>query len=99
MKVTTKKEVMELLGNCQSELKQFGVNRLGLFGSFVRDTARRESDVDVLVVFESSQKTFDNFMNLSFFLEDLLERKVDLVTVESLSSYIGENILREIEYV
>ncbi|ELS05645.1 putative nucleotidyltransferase [Xenococcus sp. PCC 7305] len=99
MKVTTKKDVMKLLRNRQSELEQFGVNRLGLFGSFVRDTASKESDVDVLVVFESSRKTFDNFMNLSFFLEGLLGRKVDLVTIDSLSPYIEENILREVEYV
>ena len=58
-----------------------------------------ESDVDVLVIFEASQKNFNNFMNLSFFLEDLLERKVDLITIDSLSPYIGENILREVEYV
>ena len=83
----------------QSELKKFGVSRLGLFGSFVHNTAKNESDVDFLVIFESSKKTFDNFMNLSFFLEDLLERKVDLVTIDSLSPYLGENILREVEYV
>ena len=99
MKVETKQDVIKLLKTHQYELKKFGVSRLGLFGSFARNTAKNESDVDVLVIFEASQKTFDNFMNLSFFLEDLLERKVDLVTIDSLSPYIGENILREVEYV
>ncbi len=99
MKVETKQDVIKLLKTYQDELKKFGVSRLGLFGSFVRNTAKNEGDVDVLVIFEASQKTFDNFMNLSFFLEDLLERKVDLVTVDSLSPYLGENILREVEYV
>ena len=83
----------------QDEFKKFGVIRLGLFGSFVRNTAKNESDVDVLVIFEASQKTFGNFMNLSFFLEYLFDRKVDLVTIDSLSPYLGENILREVEYV
>jgi len=49
-------------------------------------------------MFESGKKSFDNFMNLAFFLEDLLERKVDLITTESLSPYIGPKILREVEY-
>ena len=57
------------------------------------------SDVDVLVTFHPHLKTFDNFMSLSIFLEDLLERKVDLITTESLSPYLGKEILQEVEYV
>jgi uncharacterized protein len=45
------------------------------------------------------EKTFDNFINLAFFLEDILGRKVDLITKESLSPYIGPRILQEVEYV
>jgi predicted nucleotidyltransferase len=99
MPVQTKQDVINLLQTYQGELDKFGVNRLGLFGSFVRNTAKSESDVDVLVVFDASYKTFDNFMNLSFFLEDLFQRKVDLITLDSLSPYIGDKILREVEYV
>ena len=99
MSVKTKQDVINLLQYNQRKLKKFGVNRLGLFGSFVRNTAQSESDVDVLVVFEASHKTFDNFMNLSFFLEDLFQRKVDLITVDSLSPYLGDKILQEVEYV
>lgn len=99
MMVETKQDVIQLLKKYQNELNQFGVSRLGLFGSFVHNTAKFESDVDVLVVFESSQKNFNNFINLSFFLEDLFDRKVDLVTIESLSPYIGKSILNEVKYV
>ena len=99
MRVKTKQDVIELLKKHQYELNEFGVSRLGLFGSFVRNSAKSNSDVDVLVIFEASQKNFNNFMSLSFFLEDLLGRKVDLVTIESLSPHIGENILQEVEYV
>jgi hypothetical protein len=49
--------------------------------------------------FESGQKTFDHFMALSFLLEDLLQRRVELVTPEGLSPYIGPYILQEVEYV
>jgi predicted nucleotidyltransferase len=99
MTVKTKQDVIQILQKHQGKLNNFGVNRLGLFGSFVRNTASNESDIDLLVVFEASQKNFNNFMNLSFFLEDLLGRKVDLVTLESLSPYIGKSILQEVEYV
>jgi predicted nucleotidyltransferase len=70
-----------------------------LFGSFVRGRQNANSDVDVLVEFLPGQKTFDNFMQLSFLLEGLFQRKVELITREALSPYIGPYILKEIEYV
>jgi len=60
----------------------FGVKRIGLFGSFARGEQKESSDIDVLVEFE--KPTFRNFMDLSFYLEDLFGRKVDLVTVKGL---------------
>ncbi len=71
MTVQTKQDVIKVLQTHQDQLNEFGVSRLGLFGSFVRNTANNESDIDILVVFEASQKNFNNFMNLSFFLDDL----------------------------
>jgi predicted nucleotidyltransferase len=76
----------------------FGVRRIGLFGSFAHGTQHSDSDIDLLVEFEPEKKTFDNFMNLAFCLEDELGRKVELVTPESLSPYIGPHILQEVEY-
>jgi predicted nucleotidyltransferase len=98
MAVQTKTEVMALLQEHHEELRRFGVRRCGVFGSFVRGEAGQKSDVDILVEFDPEQKTFNHFMQLAFFLEDLLGRPVDLVTVESLSPYIGPHILREVEY-
>ncbi|PIG94958.1 nucleotidyltransferase family protein [Gloeocapsopsis sp. IPPAS B-1203] len=100
MPVETKAQVISLLQEYQQELHRFGVRRCGVFGSFARDTAiHDQSDVDILVAFEPDQKTFDNFIHLSFFLENLFGRAVDLITVESLSPYIGPHILDEVEYV
>lgn len=99
MSVTTKKDLMDLLQSHQAELRAFGVKRCGLFGSFARNQPTPQSDVDLLVEFEPGQKTFINFSNLAFFLEELFGRRVDLVTMESLSPYIGPHILREAEYV
>lgn len=98
MSVRDKQEVFALLAENESQLQRLGVKRCGLFGSFARGEQTEQSDVDILVEFESGQKTFDNFMGLAFFLEDLFGRKVDLVTHESLSPYIGPHILREVEY-
>lgn len=95
----TKRDVHSIIRRHQDEIKAFGVKKLGLFGSFVRNEQNSGSDIDLLVVFEEGQKTFDNFMQLSFLLEDLLKRPVELVTVESLSPYLGPYITQEVEYV
>ncbi|NJL90667.1 MAG: nucleotidyltransferase family protein [Coleofasciculaceae cyanobacterium SM2_1_6] len=100
MPIQTKTQVVALLQEYQQELHHFGVSRCGVFGSFGRDRDIHDrSDVDILVVFKPEQKTFDNFIHLSFFLEDLFGRAVDIVTIESLSPYIGSHILQEVEYV
>lgn len=80
-------------------MQALGVRRLGLFGSFVRGEARPESDVDIWVEFEPGRKTFDNFMELAFLLEELFQRPVELVTPESISPYFRPYIESELEYV
>ena len=99
MKVKTKEDVIQNLIKNKEKLKKLGVNQLGLFGSFVTGKIQEESDLDIFVVFDTERKTFRNFMDLNFFLEDLFERPVDLVTPEALSPYFGAKILREVEYV
>jgi hypothetical protein len=97
MKVSSREEVLTRIRRERDALRALGVKRLGLFGSFRHGEAREDSDVDLLVEFEPSRKTFDAFMDLSFRLESLLGRRVRLVTPESLSPYIGPHILREVE--
>jgi hypothetical protein len=89
---------MRQLQRHAAALHGFGVARIGLFGSLLRDAPTPQSDVDLLVEFSSGGKTFDNYMGLAFFLEEILGRRVDLLTPESLSSFIGPHILREVEY-
>jgi len=96
--INTKQEILKVLHQNRNRLKALGLRRLGLFGSFVRGDQHPESDIDILVEFLPDRKTFDNFMQLSFFLEDILHHKVELVTTESLSPYIGPHILKEVEY-
>src|SRR4051812_43028057 len=99
MSVITKDNVLTLIETQRDQIKNYGVKRLGLFGSFVCQEQNDESDVDLLVEFEQGKKTFKNFMHLCFYLEELFQREVELVTPESLSPYIGPHILREVEYV
>jgi uncharacterized protein len=87
--------VIDILKSHEEEIKKrFGVRRIGLFGSFARGEQKDTSDVDILVEFE--EPTFDNFMNLAFFLEDLFSRRVELVTPDSLSPYIAPYVKKEV---
>ena len=71
---------------------------LDCLGLFVKNEQTAESDLDLLIEFKPGRKSFDNFMDLSFLLEEMFGRKVDLVTPESLSPHIGPKILAEVEY-
>lgn len=97
--VQTKNEVSSILLSHRKEIEKFGVKRIGLFGSFIKGRQNKKSDIDLLVEFIRGKKSFKNFIYLAFFLEDLLNRKVELVTPESLSPYLKPNVLKEIEYV
>lgn len=95
----TKEKIFSLIQEYRVQLRNLGVRRLGLFGSFVRKQQDSNSDVDILVEFEPGYKTFDNFMRIAFLLEELFGRPVELVTPEALSPYLGPHIMREVEYV
>ena len=96
--IRTKQDILNVLDQNRSHLKELGVRRIELFGSFLRGEQRSDSDIDLLAEFEPGQKTFDAFMELALFLESVLQHRVELVTVESLSPYIGPHILMEVEY-
>lgn len=76
--------------------KNYKVKSIGLFGSFARNEANEDSDVDILVQF--SEDIGWEFVDLKQFLEENLERKVDLVTVEALKPELKEEILRDVIY-
>jgi predicted nucleotidyltransferase len=74
--------------------RDFGVRRIALFGSTARDEARDDSDLDILVDFETGP-TFLSFMGLKAFLEDHLGRKIDLVTPDALKPRMRPVVERE----
>ena len=90
-----KDHVMALLGPHFEEIcRRFGVESLQLFGSVARDEAVSTSDVDILVDFGGAAG-FSQYMDLLFYLEDLLNASVDLVTVRGLREELRENVQRE----
>lgn len=98
-KINDKATLIHLLQSNAGSIKKYGVDRLGLFGSFVRNDMNEQSDVDLLVEFEPGKKTYKNFIHLAYFLEEICGRKVELVTPSGLSKYFGEKILKSTEYV
>ncbi|MFA7563273.1 MAG: nucleotidyltransferase family protein [Methanoculleus sp.] len=79
--------------------ERYGVARIGIFGSVVRGEETPASDIDILVEFREGEETFDHFMDLKFYLEDLLGRRTDLVIADTLKPRIREAILSEVVYV
>ena len=87
--------VLDLLKEHEQKIKdRYSVSKIGVFGSFARGEEKESSDVDVLVEFE--EPTYDNFIKLIFFLEELLDRKVDLVTTGGLSPYMKPTVEKEV---
>lgn len=98
--VQDKKALISLLLENSDRIYAFGIQSLGLFGSFVRnENIHDESDIDFLIEFQADQATLRNLVDLGDFLEGLTGRKVELVTRNSLSKFIGPHILNEVEDV
>ena len=93
-----KEQILALLAEHQSDLDRYGVQSLALFGSVVRNEAGADSDIDVLVEFKG-RATFDAYMDLKFYLEELLGKPVDLVTQKALRPQLRPRIERELVYV
>jgi predicted nucleotidyltransferase len=87
-------DVKQILAQHRRDLERYGVESLAVFGSVARGDADLVSDIDILVAFEGSP-SFDDYMDLKFLLEDLLNRPVDLVTFEALKPRMRPIVERE----
>jgi uncharacterized protein len=99
LSVSTKQELINRLLSNRERLNSYGVERLGIFGSFARDQVTETSDIDFFIHFKSEYKTLRNFVGLANYLQDLLGRKIEIVTPQSLNQFIGKYIQQEVEYV
>lgn len=93
----TKNEILQYIRSSKTRyITDYGIKRIGLFGSFVRNEASVTSDVDILV--DMPEPTFDKYMDLKFDLEDQLGLAVDLVLVDTIKERIRQNIEDEAVY-
>lgn len=95
----TRQEIFDILSRHFAQIRsEFGVKKIGVFGSVIKDKHTLASDIDILVEFSHSIGMV-KFLQLENSLEYLLDSKVDLVTRKALKKHIGQQILREIQYV
>jgi predicted nucleotidyltransferase len=96
----TKEQIVKTITSTKPELQRFGIRDIGLFGSYVRDEQTKTSDIDILIDFESEKENYDNYMAVYDIIERLfLNERVEIVTKNGLSPYIGPRILSEVLYV
>ena len=102
MKTKTTKSIQKIKGILSSHKQdlsdKYGVREIGIFGSYVRNENRKNSDIDILVELEKPMGFF-KFIRLERYLSELLGAKVDLVTKNALKPHIGQRILAEVIYV
>jgi predicted nucleotidyltransferase len=93
-------DILKILTEQKQYLVQnFGVKEIALFGSYARGEENEESDIDILVQFKEGYKTFDNYMDLKFYLEELFGKTVDLVIKSAIKPRLKPYILEEVKYV
>jgi uncharacterized protein len=98
--MNSKENILKTLEFNKPKLTLFGVKNVGLFGSYIRNEQSNASDIDLLIDFEVGKENFDNFMAVYDFFEAIFENeKVEVVTKNGLSPYIGPQILKEVHYV
>ncbi len=97
--MTNKEYILSAIKQHKVKLEGFGVSKIGLFGSYLRGEQSKKSDIDILVEFEEDKETFDNYMSVYDIIENIFSNeKVDIVTKNGLSPYIGPRILKEVMY-
>ena len=95
----TQSELLMKLANVKHELKQrFGIEEIALFGSYARDEAGEESDVDIAILKMNLKDAFA-IIDAREYLMNVLERKVDIGTFKSMKTFIKNRIKKDFVYV
>lgn len=98
--MTTKENILKKLKANKLEFSKYGIRTIGLFGSYLRNEQSNESDIDLLIDFEPEKENFDNYMAVYDLFESLFKNeKIEVITKNGLSPYIGPRILSEVLYV
>jgi hypothetical protein len=97
--MTSKQSILATLKKNKPQLEKLGVKEVGLFGSYARNEQVQSSDIDILIDFAPEKETFDSFMDAYDLMEEIFRnQKVEVVTKNGLSPYIGPKILKEVVY-
>lgn len=106
-----KVEVIKILKTHKLDLENFNVIKIGLFGSFARGEEHSNSDIDILIELKNDEYIYFNYCNVKYFLEDLFDRKVDLLTTNHFNkvnktdigkihqSRVKQNIFKDIIFI
>jgi hypothetical protein len=94
----TRRNIISRIRQHRAQLTSLGVKSLSIFGSVARGEERPDSDVDILVEFEG-RATFDRFMDTKYYLEELLSRKVDLVTPQAIKPRMKPYVMQDLVHV
>ncbi|MDH5717701.1 MAG: nucleotidyltransferase domain-containing protein [Spirochaetia bacterium] len=94
----TQTQILNIIKNNINKIKSFGIIHIGLFGSAVRNEIKEESDLDFIIEFDMGKKTFDNYMDAKFYLQDIFNRNIDLVIKENIKEDLKEHILKDVVY-
>ena len=96
-RIMTKEYILEFLrANKELFREKYNVTKIGLFGSYARNEAKEESDIDLIVQMPS---TFDLYYDFKEFLEEKFQKRIDLGYEKSIRPFIKQSIQKDIIYV
>jgi predicted nucleotidyltransferase len=94
-----KTEIIQTIKEHEKTIKSFGIDKIGIFGSYAKEIQTEDSDIDILVKFKKVPRISKSYFGLKFYLEDLLKKEVDLCREKDLREELKEEILRSVIYV
>ena len=98
--MTTKEKIISTLQSHKLDFRVLGVRNIGLFGSYLRNEQSDTSDIDLLIDFDPEKENFDNYMAVYDLVENIFHgERIEIVTKNGLSKYIGPKILNDVMYV
>ncbi len=96
----TRNEIVDFLTTHKAELcRIYGVQEIALFGSYARQTAREDSDIDIAVELDEEKKTLTNFFGLKRYLEERLGKRIDLGIASAMKPMVRKAAQEDMLYV
>lgn len=97
--IPTREHVLAELFKVRAILQLYRVRRIGVFGSVARNSARPDSDIDIIVDFACEDETIANFFGLQDFLRDHFQRKVDVISESGLKPFSRDLVMRDAAFL